>query len=135
MNKILNIMKDSLVPAFIGIIVGNFYLLVLLSKFIGFQNVISSIILSGCIGVFIGLITNLVFYLLKKNIIASIQRAYLLESFIVIILTFIFSYIMGVREWKYLIIMAFIALFLALWFTYKSFETNEKLKKFQDSLR
>jgi|GEM_PF-5477067 len=135
MNKFLAIIKDSLIPAFIGIIVGTFYLLAILSELIGLKNVVVSILLSGCIGIFIGSSANLVFYFLKKNIINSIQKAYLIESFVVIILTFIFSYMMGVKDWKYLIIMAFIALFLALWFTHKSFETNDKLKEFQDRFR
>lgn len=42
---------------------------------------------------------------------------------------------MGVREIKYLIIMSIIAAFLALWFSYKSVDTNEKLKKFQEELK
>lgn len=134
MKNIFEIIKDSFVSALIGIAVGSFYQLVILTKFVGKEDVILSTVLSGGIGILIGLSARFVFILLKKGIINSAKTAYVIESFLIVILTFIFSYMMGVREIKYLIIMSIIALSLALWFSYKSCATNEKLKKFQEKI-
>lgn len=135
MKNVFEIIKDSFISALIGIVVGSFYQLVLLTNFVGKKEVILSTVLSGGIGILIGLSARFVFILLKKGVIDTAKKAYIIESFLIVILTFVFSYMMGVKELKYLIIMSIIALSLALWFSYKSGTTNQKLKKFQEKIK
>lgn len=135
MKNVFEIIKDSFISALIGIVVGSFYQLVLLTNFVGKKEVILSTVLSGGIGILIGLSSRFVFILLKKGLIDTAKKAYIIESFLIVILTFVFSYMMGVKELKYLIIMSIIALSLALWFSYKSGTTNQKLKKFQEKIK
>lgn len=139
MKKIVEFCRETFLSALIGIIVGTFYLLVILSKYIGAKDVLISTLLSGLIGIIIGSFAKFVFFLLKKNIIKNIRTAYLVESSLIIILTVVFSYFMGVRELKYLLIMAMIALFFAFLLTYNKcntfIKTNEKLKEFQEKLK
>ena len=118
MKKIIEMCKQTLLSAFIGVIVGTFYLLVVLSKYIGAKDVLISTLLSALIGITIGSLAKFIFFLLKKNIIKNIRTAYLVESGLIIILTVVFSYLMGVHEVKYLLIMALIALSFTFLLTY-----------------
>lgn len=138
MKKILEIIKEIFFPAFIGVIVGTFYLMVLLSKYIGIKSIIISTVLSALIGVTIGLSAKFIFILFKKNVIKRAKTAYFIETLVIFSLSIIFSYLMGVKELKHLITMAFIALFFTFLFTNKNcqdfIKTNNKLKEIQRKL-
>ena len=66
MKKFIEICKDTFLSAFIGVIVGTFYMLVILSRYIGAKEILISTLLSALIGIIIGSSAKFIFFLLKK---------------------------------------------------------------------
>ncbi|TDT71943.1 hypothetical protein EV215_0635 [Hypnocyclicus thermotrophus] len=136
--NIKNYIINNLVSAFIGICIGGFYLLVLLSKYIVLKYLLISLGLSSLIGIFIGNVAMIIFWLFKKNILKKLWIAYLIESIVVMLLTAIFSYLMGVRGIIYILIMSFIAMIFANTFSYIHYryfaKLNKKLKEYQEKI-
>ena len=67
MKKFIEICKDTFLSAFIGVIVGTFYMLVILSRYIGTKELLISTLLSALIGIIIGSSAKFIFFLLKKR--------------------------------------------------------------------
>ena len=84
MKKFIEIYKDTFLSAFIGVIVGTFYMLVILSRYIGAKEILISTLLSALIGIIIGSSAKFIFFLLKKNIIKNIRTAYIIESILIV---------------------------------------------------
>jgi hypothetical protein len=139
MKKIIRIIKELFACAIIGVIVGTFYHLVLLSKYIGVQSVIISTALSGLIGIVTGQIAKHIFIFFSTRYESNRKVAYIFEGIAVTICTVFFSLLMGTRGIQNLILMSIIASTLSGFFTYwhyrKYIETNEKLKEFQNNLK
>lgn len=136
MEKLKDIFTNIFFSAMIGIFIGMIGLIAKMSTYTGYKIIMNNLLLSGLIGICIGFVAEFVFKLFARKVFKNIKKVFILEILIVSVISFTASYLMGIKNIYFLIIMTLFAAFLALIFSITQYNrakyVNNKLREIQE---